>query len=167
MGTTLSAKSVLREGMEKNMGSSPMNAVENAQWVGMELLRVMRFSSREFSAVPDLFFTFAAPGLKTSYCSHDCPVGRYLPKTGSEDLRDCVYCPKGRYGQTVALTTSLCTAQCPVGRYRDLVGGVTKHDCTYCPSGMPISISKFYLKGEMLSYEIIKSNLLLSLSLSL
>ena len=71
-----------------------------------------------------------------------CPVGKYrIP--GSTDLQmirgqrtdGCVYCPRGRYGETTRLSNRRCTAPCPMGRYGDRLGASSVQDCQYCPPG--------------------------------
>ena len=71
-----------------------------------------------------------------------CPAGKYrLP--GSTDLQmirgqrtdGCVYCPRGRYGETTRLDSRQCTAPCPTGRYGDRLGATSVKECRFCPTG--------------------------------
>lgn len=71
-----------------------------------------------------------------------CPKGKYritsnsqLSRESGQRIDGCMFCPRGRYGDTEGITRSSCTADCPRGRYRDQVGGTSYHDCLYCPEG--------------------------------
>lgn len=71
-----------------------------------------------------------------------CPIGKYrLP--GSTDLQmirgqrtdGCIYCPRGKYGETTTLSSKECTASCPRGRFGDTLGAKSINECKYCPPG--------------------------------
>jgi len=47
----------------------------------------------------------------------------------------CETCPRGRFGDSNALTSSAGCTECPPGKFRDAVGGRTALDCTNCTAG--------------------------------
>jgi len=76
-----------------------------------------------------------AAGLKTEYCSADCPMGRYRDKPAGRSVDDCHLCPPGRYGQKQGLVTKFCTANCPAGKYSNVWGLDDPQNCKACPEG--------------------------------
>ena len=68
-----------------------------------------------------------------------CPVGYYRP-TGSTGKTlttaprqdGCVFCPRGKYGQSLSGTPCV---NCPLGTYGDEVGLTKVTQCQMCPQG--------------------------------
>lgn len=58
-----------------------------------------------------------------------CNNGRYAPTPGSSE---CMLCPAGRYGTTVAPATEC--APCPTGKFSTVVGANSAATCLACPN---------------------------------